>query len=157
MRRRIDRAQLDELLEGMLVAGDRLVAPRRRETRVVFEPVSSVDQIDLESWNSDLSPKEIFLPRSEVVFRFAGHGGDVQLSEPDTDSETTVIFAMRPCDAAGLARLRMVFSADVEDRLFLDRLDRTTVITLACTEPQPWCFCAAVGCGPASSRAVICC
>ena len=55
---------------------------------------------------------------------------------------------MRPCDAAGFAALKAIFTWDYPDSLFSARLDKTTVIGVTCARADEYCFCTSVGGGP---------
>jgi ferredoxin len=147
----IDRPGLDELLELIIAAGDRLVAPVRAGERVTFEPVTDIGRIERDYVNSTLPPKEYLLPRTEPVFRFSRHSGGIEVSGCTADNRPTVLFGVRPCDAAGIDRMERVFGDELQDGLFLDRRERTTIVAVACTRPAQSCFCTAVGCGPGST------
>jgi len=146
----IVRSRLDELLELLVAGDDRLVAPVRAGERLVFEPASDIGRIEREYTNTTQPPKEYLLPRTEPVIRFSRHSGGIEVSDCTADDCPTVLFGVRPCDAAGIDRMERVFGQELKDGLFMDRRERTTIVGLACTRPAPSCFCTAVGCGPAS-------
>jgi ferredoxin len=146
----IDRPRLDELLELIVAGGDRLVAPVRFGERLTFEPVTDIGHMKREYVNTTLPPKEYLLPRTEPVFRFSRSSGGIEVSDCTADDRPTVLFGVRPCDAAGIDRMERVFGDERRDGLFLDRRERTTIVGVACTRPAPSCFCTAVGCGPTS-------
>jgi len=148
----ITRSDVDELLRRLLAEGCRLVAPVRSGTRVVFEEVASVDEIEHHKLNTTLPPKELLFPRTEPVLDFALVAGQLELEGAAPEIRETVLFAVRPCDAAGLEHLATVFSDEPRDQFFVDRWKRTVVIYTACTEPGPGCFCTAVGLGPTSEK-----
>jgi ferredoxin len=148
----IDRPRLDELLELIVAGGDRLVAPVRAGERLTFEPVTDIGRIEREYGNTTLPPKEYLLPRTEPVFRFSRRSGGIEVSECAADDRPTVLFGVRPCDAAGIDRMERVFGQELRDGLFMDRRQRTTIVGVACTRPGPSCFCTAVGCGPTSKH-----
>lgn len=152
IRRSIDRPRLEELLESIVSAGDRLVAPIRTGERVTFEPVTDIGRIEREYVNTTLPPKEYLLPRTEPVFRFSRHSAGIEVSECAPSRRPTVLFGVRPCDAAGIDRIERVFGDEIRDGLFLDRRERTTIVAVVCTRPAPSCFCSSVGCTPASKN-----
>jgi ferredoxin len=97
------------------------------------------------------SIKCFFLPRHETLFAFRGRGKDVTLHDTASELPPQVIVGARPCDAAALPTLDRVFHCDTPDRLFQQRRARSTVITIACTHHDEYCFCTSVGLGPAST------
>jgi ferredoxin len=119
---------------------------------LAFEPVTTTEVIERLYSNTDLSPKEFLFPRTEAVLHYARDQGTVLVQGLEPDVSETVLFGVRPCDAAGMSRLHRVFSTDVRDEFFLRRLDNTTVVSVSCADPQEWCFCTAVGLGPAASE-----
>jgi len=72
------------------------------------------------------------------------------LEDPEVDATKTVALFLRPCDAAAIPILDSVFGGDYEDEFYMTRRRNLTVVGLSCTEPQPECFCAAVGLSPTS-------
>lgn len=151
MRRSITHAGLDDLLRGILERGARLIAPVRRDHGTVFEVVASLEEIERESGNTNVSPKEIFFPRCEPILEFTQEVDGPRVEGVEPDAPETVLFGIRPCDAAGMAILEEVFDWDSRDEFFLRRREATTLLALACTDPAETCFCTAVGCGPAST------
>jgi sulfhydrogenase subunit beta (sulfur reductase) len=152
--RSLGQAQLEQLLEQLLAQGVRLIAPVRREGRLFFEQVSSTGQIvNVSDYvNTEMPPKEFLFPRTEPIVEFErGGDGKVQLHGVEPEVVPTVLFGVRPCDAAGISILEQVFNWDYADEFFLKRLEKTTVVAVSCTDPEPWCFCTAVGYGPTSN------
>jgi ferredoxin len=148
----ITRANVDELLGELLTEGRRLVAPVREGERVVFQEVASPAEIDFPEVNTTLPPKETLFPRTEPILDFATVSGALELKGASPEIPETVLYGVRPCDAAGLDLLTTVFSDEPKDLFFVERRAHTVVISVACTTPGPVCFCTAVGFGPASER-----
>jgi ferredoxin len=144
----IAHSQLDQMLEQLIADGQRLVAPVRRGGRLRFDPVTGVEQIELAPGVPEMSPKELLFPRTEAVLRYRQVGDRLEVHGIEPNVTETVLFGVRPCDAAALAILGEVFSDEPRDSFFLQRLDATTTITVSCSEPQPQCFCTATGYGP---------
>ena len=71
-------------------------------------------------------------------------------SPPPADE--LLIIGARPCDAAALQALDKVFQWDYDDLPYRDRRERTTVVSFACSEPGPHCFCSSLGGSPQDSR-----
>jgi len=143
------RAWLDALVQG----GRRLVAPVDEDGLCVFRAVSSAAEISLAGYaTARWSPKEFLFPATEALFSYLLLGGEVEIEPAPHDERRQVLFAVRPCDAAGLARLDDVFLADAGDPAYASRRERTAVVSLACDTARPECFCTAVGGSPGGSE-----
>ena len=122
-------------------------APLKREDILVMERVGDHDQVVLDFYNTKQAPKEVFFPRSEVLFSYRD-GKVIPTSLPD---ERRVIFGIRPCDARSAVLLDNVFDApDYQDPYYVNRRQNTLLIGLACNKPLTTCFCTTVGGGPFS-------
>lgn len=126
-----------------------LIAPvRDQEGVVLFRPVQSSGDIDLNFANSKVSPKEFFFPRTEKLFSFSTAGGSVAITGPDP-ANTRVLFGVRPCDLRSILSLDPVFSGDFPDAYYEEKRNKTIIIALACETPGHRCFCTTFGYGPA--------
>jgi len=99
--------------------------------------------------------KEFLFVKDEPLFAFENKGKKVSITEVHHDYPKTVIFGVRPCDAASVGSLNAVFSnanAGFEDPFFTKRLENTTIVTYSCTDPDLSCFCSSVGLAPDSDR-----
>ena len=133
---------LDELGKSYQV-----FAPLKREDILVLERVGDHDQVVLDFYNTKQAPKEVFFPRSEVLFSYRD-GKVIPTSLPD---ERRVVFGIRPCDARSAVLLDNVFDApDYQDPYYVNRRQNTLLIGLACNKPLTTCFCTTVGGGPFS-------
>lgn len=145
-------AALREWLAGLL-DGHAVVAPVEEDGVLSFRRIRSADEAVVEpSGKSRWSPKEFLFPRSEPLYRYRFTGGAVQLEDPPLPEDRQVLFGVRSCDAAGLARLDDIFLGSTPDRLYASRRENTTVVTAACAAPDPECFCTAVGYSPAGEE-----
>ena len=63
-----------------------------------------------------------------------------------------MLFGAHPCDAASFATLKAVFTWDSPDAQFETRLANLTIIGLACTKADAYCFCTSVGGSPGDTR-----
>ena len=148
-RGKIDKTDLGKLLAAVSEAAT-LVGPtpdRAGVTLTELEP-STETTINLDCDNFVLSPKLWFFPRSEVIA--TGEGG--LLAAVPLAGRPTVLFGLRPCDAASLQLLDRIFLDEAYlDPYYKNRRENTTIIALACNEPNPACFCTSVGGGPGAS------
>ncbi len=125
--------------------------PKRNGDIVAFRMIDTAEELVLDGRNSVVSPSELFLPRTEVVYRFDGEN---PIDEPLPD-EKRVIIGMRPCDGRGLTLLDKIFDSEqVKDPFYVTRRANTVVMALGCTLPSPACFCTAVGGDPFGEEGV---
>ncbi|MBI4524525.1 MAG: 4Fe-4S dicluster domain-containing protein [Deltaproteobacteria bacterium] len=140
-------------LEALLQDGKSLIAPVEQDNLRLFFPVASAAEISLSNYlNTQWSPKEFLFPRSEplVIYRFRGN--ETELEDPELDGKEQVLFALRPCDVAGLARLDDMFLGEGADPFYEHRRRQTTIVSLACDEARAECFCTAVGGSPGGTE-----
>jgi formate hydrogenlyase subunit 6/NADH:ubiquinone oxidoreductase subunit I len=142
---------LRQAVVSLRAAGVQVVAPTLTEPGVVnFAPVASADQIERKYANVVVPLKKYFQPISEVLLEFEMvPGGDITVRpEPLPPPDKTVIIGCRPCDAAAVGILDKVFQWDWDDLRYRARRERTTLVSFACTDPEPTCFCTSVGGSP---------
>ncbi|MBI2467887.1 MAG: hypothetical protein HYV62_08755, partial [Candidatus Rokubacteria bacterium] len=149
---RLTRGELTAWLEGLLRAGTRVIAPVEEDGLRRFRAVESAAEVCLATGKTRWSPKEFLFPRTEVLFSYAVDGSEVQLEGPPAEEPEQILFGVRPCDAAGLTRLDAIFLDGDGDGVYADRRARSTVVSLACEEAEPECFCTAVGGSPAGTE-----
>ncbi len=141
---KIEKKQIPEFLTA--VSGDyRLYGPKVEDNAVTFGSINSAEEMMLEYRNSVTSPKELFLPRAEVVYEFDGKNfvNDVM---PD---QKRVIFGIRPCDCRALTILDCIFDTEqIKDPFYVTRRQNTVVVAVGCDQPLSSCFCTAVGGDP---------
>jgi ferredoxin len=123
------------------------------------EIVRGVEDLD-RLVNTRQAPKELFFPRSEVLFSYR----DGKVIPEDLPKERRIVFAMRPCDARSAVLLDHVFDvepapaesasadpASVQDPYYVNRRRNTVLMGLACNRPMSTCFCTSVGGSPFST------
>ncbi len=147
---RLTEAELRAWLDRLAQAGASVVAPVEEESGLtLFREIGDSDQAVLEpSGKCRWSPKEFLFPMSEPLYSFTVAGPTVQIFDPKEFDHDQVLIGVRPCDAAGLARLDDIFMTRQVDPMYRQRRSRTTVISLACSAADPECFCTAVGGSP---------
>ena len=134
-----------DILQG---AGVEVIAPVETEPGVVeLAAIKSSEAVVLDYANVRLPLKRLFFPITEVVLEFKNQpDGDVDVkSEPLVPSSEVVVMGPRPCGVAALESLDKVFHWDYDDVRYSARRQRTTLISFACTKPDPKCFCTSVG------------
>jgi len=149
-KRAIDREALAKLFSQWRAEGKRILAPKRLGDKIDFAPVASLEEVSLDQVQTVQSPKTAVFPRVEELFSFKSLDGQVEIRERDGVPQT-VIFGLRPCDAAALASLAAIFTWDSPDRLFSARLAATTVVGVSCSRADEFCFCTSLGGGPGNT------
>ncbi len=145
---------LKSAVDALCAAGIEVLAPTQTESgKVDMARVTSSEQVIANYANTAFPLKQLFLPMSEVLLKYEkGENGDVDLRLKSAPAKELVILGCRPCDAAALEMLDKVFQWDYSDVPYQEKRDRTTVVSLACSEPSPECFCTSVGGAPQGSE-----
>jgi len=146
-RGKIDKTDLRKLLAAASEKA-RCAGPVADRVGVKLEELTADSVLALDYDNFRLSPKLWFFPRSEVI----ASGSNGTLEATPLPEEATVLFGLRPCDAASLELLDKIFLDEAYlDPYYKARRENTMIITLACNDPDPACFCTSVGGGPGAS------
>lgn len=152
MQKQISQQNLNTLLDMLIAAGIRVVAPRMNAGTLLYEPLKSSGEMLLGELPKR-SGKEAFFPLCEDIMSYTKEGQKISLTDIDpTNFPATVLMGVRPCDASAIPVLDSVFSWDYKDEFFLERRKKTTIIGLACTAADDACFCTAVGLSPAETK-----
>ena len=138
---------LDQILPNFTV-----VAPARQDDYTNFSVITSSDQVDLDAVNTRMSPKQIFFPKTERLFGFSTDRQQVDLDSSQPQISPQVLFGVRPCDARSIGMLDKIFDTDVyRDEQYVARRKATTIVSLACKQLAPSCFCTRLGSNPADT------
>jgi sulfhydrogenase subunit beta (sulfur reductase) len=148
----LQKKSLGELFAKLTADGRRILAPVKNGAHVEFAEVKTSDRVCFDYVQTKTSAKTVVFPRYEAMLRFRLKGKDVDVNEVAPQAPPTVLFGVRPCDAASFATLKAVFTWDSADAYFEPKLAQTTIITLACPKGDEYCFCTSVGGGPADPR-----
>ncbi|MFZ5831907.1 MAG: 4Fe-4S dicluster domain-containing protein [Planctomycetota bacterium] len=150
----IQTQSLRTLAQAWIGRGWRVIAPVQVKPGVVlYRPVQSADVVLFDGFVRPANTiKEFLFPRHEVLYRYRFVGKRIELADEPLPEQPQLILAARPCDAAGVAILDDVFNWDCADAFYNRRRELTTIVTLACAEPDDHCFCTSVGCGPEDTR-----
>lgn len=148
MKKVVGREELKKLLEELIAAGE-VVAPVKDGELILFRPVENTEDILLDYTNPVNPAKEFFFPSREELF---SHGPDkVKLIDLSRDRKR-IILGIRPCDAKSLLLLDKMFSGEYKDPYYLSKRKGSTLIGLACNNPEKSCFCLSLGGGPHSKE-----
>jgi len=147
--RTIDKRKLPELAGLIIAAGHRLYGPVRNGGEVTLTEIAEKPPLDFAYGNFKMSPKNFFLPQSEVICRFCG--GDM-LKDAVSAEEKKVLLGIRPCDARAVWLMDKVFLEEPGDFYYKQKRDSTILISAACLSPETTCFCTSVGGSPAGTE-----
>jgi formate hydrogenlyase subunit 6/NADH:ubiquinone oxidoreductase subunit I len=117
-----------------------------------YAEISTPAEMAKDYVQTTTSAKSVVFPPCEELVRYRFNGGDVAMDDLQPQVAPTVVFGVRPCDAASFAALDAVFSWDCQDAFFKARLENTTIIGLACTKSDDYCFCTSVGLSPGETK-----
>ena len=144
------KERLERFLEDLLQ--DHLVlAPRRKGELLLLDRIESPRDVVLEDGKTKNSAKYALFPQRERIFAYRAEEGKVELHVSPPAEEKQILFGVRPCDARGLLLLDTVFGGDCGDPYYVDKRARTLVVSMACVNPGPSCFCLSLGGGPCST------
>lgn len=154
-------------MEKRLIKKDTLVGIIKKlsEQMVVYAPVKEEDNIFFKALengmeplvnysNTKNAPKNFFFPHTETMMRYMRTERGMELKGEDIEEvKEAVLFGARPCDVRSFALLDNVFDQEkYKDPYYIDKRDKTTIISLACIHPPyTTCFCTSVGGHPMSA------
>ncbi|MFO7951614.1 MAG: 4Fe-4S dicluster domain-containing protein [Bacillota bacterium] len=140
MKKVIAKDKLPALWERLAGEG-KLYVPVEEGPVVMFKPWEEGIKVDLEQVNTAVPPKDLFLPREETFMQYYCDSYKIKIDAVET-IEDMVLFGIHPCDLKAVEMLDKVFiEGDPPDELYRERREKTTVVALACSEPDPYCFC----------------
>ncbi|NIA13969.1 MAG: hypothetical protein GWP08_07800 [Nitrospiraceae bacterium] len=151
---RLEADWLDAALGALERDGVEVLAPVKDEDGSVnLAPVTASSEVATDYLNALIPLKSVFMPRTEVLIEYERAGvGDVEVLPGAAPAGQRVVLGCRPCDARALVMLDSVFNWDYEDVPYRARRDSTTVVSWACMDPGPHCFCTSVGGSPHSAE-----
>ena len=130
---KLSASALETLFAALSTGGWRILGPTENDGRVEVREVKNPSQVASQYLQSTLSAKEVAFPKVERLLSYKMTSGQVELKDHDPELQPTVLFGVRPCEAAGFGTLDKVFNWDSRDKLFSARMRQLTVIGLSCT------------------------
>lgn len=136
-----------------LIGKFEFIAMKDFEGRPFFVPLSSLNEIkwDFERLpipNSLFPPKDFVFPNVEELFKYRRENGKYTLEPVEPDTKKKIIFGIRSCDVAGMAYTDKFFREAYPDNYYIARRGSLLLISFACTQPGPECFCICCDGGP---------
>ena len=129
-----------------------LFGPVKGNNGYKFSVLGENEVPDLTCANTQLSPKSIVYPQSEVMFKYSldENKEDAHMLKAISKEPTPrAIIGIRPCDAAAFLLVKRNFdSPEYTDPYWAGAYESTVFVGLACNAPCSTCFCTTAGCGP---------
>jgi sulfhydrogenase subunit beta (sulfur reductase) len=148
----LSRDAVDTLFAALLKDGRRILAPVDVDGRVELRAVQHTANVATDYLQTIVSAKETVFPKVERLLSYTMAPGRVELKDAVPDAAPTVVFGIRPCEAAAFAALDAVFNWDTRDVFFNARFEKLAIIGVGCTRADEACFCTSVGGGPVDTR-----
>ncbi len=148
---RLDKNRFGDFISE-LSAEYTVYAPGKTGGKTEFIPVQSEDEIDLTCTVTDMSPKGIFFPSSEVLFTYDEDG----IKTGQKPERPIAVLGMRNCDSRSLKMLDKVFGSAIQapeeerynDPYWKEKYDNSLIFGYACNNPLSTCFCSYFSGGP---------
>ncbi|MBD8349837.1 4Fe-4S dicluster domain-containing protein [Dysgonomonas sp. HGC4] len=152
-RKYISHKSLMNWLTQLNDEGSQIYAPVAKGNKTDYKHITSMEEISMDHIQTTQSAKAIAFPRTEKLFSYTKKEGNVTLQNFDTTTiPETVVFGIHPCDAAGFKPLSGIFNWDTPDLPFNERMKRTTLIAVSCTQCDEFCFCTSVNGNPGNTE-----
>lgn len=133
----IEHSMLGELLELLRQHGDLHGPVRGADDAVRFAPLVPGTLPDLTALRTLLPPKKYLLRPCETILSYTADAG---YQQPIEEVPPLILFALHPCDLAGIKYLDQLFLGTDPDPLYAARRSALTLIGLSCT-PDDFCSC----------------
>lgn len=148
----LSNAALEALFAALKGDGRRILAPTDPDGRSELTAIDHPSQVAKDYLQTALSAKSAAFPKVERLMSYTLANRTVALEDAEPHAVPTVLFGIRPCEAAGFAALDAVFNWDTRDKFFNARMEALAIVGLACTRCDEACFCTSVGGGPGDTR-----
>jgi len=149
----ITKENLKSLIADLKTECDEFIAPKREHLDdIVFgDTKDSGGELSDYDGNSVISPRAFLLPQTEALFEI-NSARDSSLV-PVIDGKTRIFYGVRPCDMKALNLAREFFTDDYVDGPYVEKMNRSTFIVLACDKRcSKKSFCGEMDAGPVSKE-----
>ena len=144
---------IDAILSSLVDSGKTVIAPVRRNNIVHFEKIDQSSELAEDYVQTRLSAKSFVFPRYEKLFGYTKSKDRVIMEDFNYESiPETILWGVKPCDAAGFNALNAIFNWDYHDTIFNARYEKLTIISFGCVTSDEYCFCTSVGGGPGNTE-----
>ena len=123
--------KISEVAAALMGKGT-LLAPVKEVSGANFQEIKDPKQVDLDFYNTVLSPKSTFFPQMEDFVKYK-IGKPLTIAEPvELNLKPTFLFGVRPCDVKSFAITDIHFDyAGIIDPYWRKRRDATTIFGYA--------------------------
>ncbi len=119
-------------LAAQLMGKGTLIAPVREEAGHNFREISDAKQVDLNFYNTLMSPKSAFFPHTEDFVRYFTGKSILDAECIDTQIGPTILFGVRPCDVKSFEIMDIHFTkTGAADPYWTKRREATTIVGYA--------------------------
>ncbi len=144
----IKKEKLNEFLKALSGEYQVFVPAKTSDTVTKFTPYGE----DVEMYwqeNTLMSPKDIFFPQTEKMYKFKTKGMSVDIDAITPPDTPKILFGIRSCDVQSIDCMDKVFlTRGYEDDFYKARRENTLLFALACTTHADSCFCTSMGVDP---------
>lgn len=145
----IEKSEFAAFTKAIADSGYELYGPALDAEEPTIAQIAEQADVSFDYKNFKMSPKDVFLPQSEVLCQFCR--GEIVPDAADEDGKR-VLLGIRPCDAKAIWLMDKVFLQEPADSYYKRKRDKTVVISAVCSSPEDTCFCTSVGGSPASTE-----
>lgn len=155
---RLDMSKINELF-SLMNNKQELYLPVKVKKDVIFGKYdeSTKNNVRLDVLNTVRSPKDLFFPHTENLVGFKTDGKNISVIDTRKKSSPFVIFGVRACDVRSFDVLDRVFLSEPVDTYYADKRNNSTVVSMACSEPETTCFCKIFGIDAAEGAGDVSC
>ena len=100
----------------------------KKSGKVFFESVQSYDQVATDYIQTAFSAKSVVFPKVEELFSFEKNQDGIDITTSLDKIPETVVWGIRPCDAAAFDYLTEFFLRENPDAYYAARKEKTTLI-----------------------------
>jgi sulfhydrogenase subunit beta (sulfur reductase) len=140
--KRIEKEKIPQFLQRCSEQRE-VWGPIKTPSGDIFISPLSEGELTLEYLRPHLPPKAALFPQREKVFEYDG-----QSINPWQDTSPKLIFGIRSCDLMGVLFTDKFFKKNFDDPLYRARRENTLFISIACNQPDLYCFCTSTQTGP---------
>jgi len=149
MKLKLDKKDFENFLQSLMDKYDLFAPVQLAEAVSVFKKIDQPGEVNLTQLLPQKPAKDIFLPQSEVMFRYEKVGNQNQMTSMEEVKKERILFGARPCDIEAISIIEKVFvGEEYTDVYFLEKRKKTTIIGLGCNQPLSTCFCSSAGGDP---------
>ena len=148
--KKLNSSDFEKLFKIWQEEGYEIYAPRRAPHGgdFFFNPVKTFSECEFDGFVNTLKPpKDFFFPQEATTLKLYRD----RLESQEIRSKK-VIFGIRPCDLEGLLILDQFYLGNITDPFYKARRENTLLVTFACFNPAPTCFCKEADAGPVAKR-----